>query len=92
MVHLLTDLVVRLSRCVHVEQDALSDLVTPWLIFYALAVAVSLLAIFIKLKVLYRQIRCGPRFGKERDNLHILVHVFATSSLIWRGVLPKFLI
>ena len=54
------------AGAMHVEQDALSDLVTPWLIFYALAVVVSLLAIFIKLKVFYRQLRCGPHFGRGR--------------------------
>ena len=54
------------AGAMHVKQDALSDLITPWLIFYALAVVVSLLAVFIKLKVFYRQLRYGPQFGKKR--------------------------
>ena len=52
----------------HVEQDALSDLVTPWLIFYALAVVVSLLAIFVKLNVFYRQLRCASQLSQGRHN------------------------
>ena len=39
------------------EQDAISDLVTPWIIFYAIACVVSLIAVFMKLKVFYRQLR-----------------------------------
>ena len=57
------------ADAMHVEQDALSDLVTPWLIFYALAVVVSLLAIFIKLKVFYRQLRCGHTSAGDATNL-----------------------
>ena len=38
-------------------QDAISDLVTPWIIFYAIACVVSLIAVFIKLKIFYRQLR-----------------------------------
>ena len=39
------------------EQGAISDLVTPWIICYAIACVVSLIAIFLKLKVFYRQLR-----------------------------------
>ena len=38
-------------------QEAISGLVTPWVIFFAVAVVASLVAIVMKLKVFYQQLR-----------------------------------
>ena len=40
------------------KQDPISNLVTPWVIFYAIAVVASLVAIFMKVGVFIQQLRC----------------------------------
>ena len=40
------------------KQDKISSLVTPWVIFYAIAVVASLVAIFMKIGVFIQQLRC----------------------------------
>ena len=39
------------------EQEAISSLVTPWIIFFAIAVVASVVATLMKLKVFYQQLR-----------------------------------
>ena len=41
----------------YAKQAAISNLVTPWIIFYAVAVVVSTAAVYIKLKVFYEETR-----------------------------------
>ena len=41
----------------HAEQGAISDLVTPWIIFYVIACVVSLITTFVNLKIFYKQLR-----------------------------------
>ena len=40
-------------------QEAVADLVTPWTIAYAVAIVASAIAMFVKVRVFYLQLRCA---------------------------------
>ena len=40
-------------------QDAVADLVAPWVIAFAVAVVVSMIAMFMRVKVFFEQLRCA---------------------------------
>lgn len=44
-------------------QDAISDLVTPWVIAYVFAVVASTIAIFIKVREFWQQLRWARSLG-----------------------------
>ena len=43
----------------NIMQEALADLVTPWIVAYAIAVVASVAAIFVKVRVFLQQLRCS---------------------------------
>ena len=45
----------------NVMQEALADLVTPWIIAYAIAVVASVAAIFVKVRVFWQELRCSSK-------------------------------
>ena len=47
------------NATVEVCQDAVSSLVAPWIVAYAVATVVSLVAMCINFRVFYKQMRCA---------------------------------